>query len=121
MNGVTTQEYKGKRIIVLDFEGITLTAIPRLLEIVATAKKIIATHPENSVLTLTKMAGVPFNSVAIDAVKEMAKVNKPYVKKAAVIGLKRLQLVAYNVITRYSGRDIKAFASAAEAMDWLAE
>jgi hypothetical protein len=73
-----------------------------------------------SVLTLTNISGMHFNSEIKDLFQIFIKGNKPFVKSGAVVGLSGLQQLVYNGLMKITGRDIKSFNSITEAKDWLA-
>jgi hypothetical protein len=52
--------------------------------------------------------------------KEVAASNAPWVKASAVIGVSGLLQVALIAVTRFSKRNILAFSTKEEALDWLA-
>lgn len=112
-------EHKGKRILLHDFSGISNPF--DVLPAVATSRAVVAAQPKGSVLTLTNVTGSRFNKEIVDALKELANHNKPYVKAGAVVGLSGLQRIVYVAITQFTGRRLPTFSSAEEAMDWLAE
>lgn len=82
--------------------------------------RYIRIQPISSVLTLTNIQGMHFSKEIKDLFNDFIKGNKPYVKASAVIGMSGMQQIVYNGLMRVTGRDIKAFASAEEAKNWLA-
>jgi hypothetical protein len=109
-------DYKGKEIIYLDFSDCNVNEVFEIIEI---AKKIIRVQPLNSVLTLTNVSGTKYNREIIQAMKEFANGNKPFVKAGAVIGIDGLKRVVYDAITRFSERNLPAFDDNKKAKDWL--
>jgi hypothetical protein len=109
-------DYKGKEIIYLDFSDCNVNEVFEIIEI---AKKIIRIQPLNSVLTLTNVSGTKYNREIIQAMKEFANGNKPFVKAGAVIGIDGLKRVVYDAITRFSERNLPAFDDNKKAKDWL--
>ena len=116
MELVQIVEQKEKKIIIIDF-----TDRSRIQEGIDLAKPIIAKCPPGSLLTMTDLSGLVFNSDMIQAFKEFTEHNKPYVKAGAIVGVKGIQKVAYDAVMRFSQRTIPVFASRQEAMDWLME
>jgi hypothetical protein len=114
MEQVQIEEYKGKKIVSMNFSDRN-----KIHEGIAIAKPIIAKFPPDSVLTLTDLTGLVFNSEIIQAFKEFTEHNKPYVKAGAIIGVKGIQKVAYDAVMRFSHRNIPIFATKQEALDWL--
>jgi hypothetical protein len=109
-------EHKGKKILHLDF---TQARADEVIQIIREAKGVIAAQPEKSILTLTDVTNIKFNSAAADAMKEFASHNKPYVSAAAVVGVTGLKQVIYNAVVRFTGRNLVAFDSHGQAKDWL--
>jgi len=72
-----------------------------------------------SVLTLTNIQGMHFNTEIKELFNDFIKGNKPYVKAGAVIGISGMQQILYNGLMKVTGREIKAFTSAEEAKNWL--
>lgn len=111
-------EYKGRRILHLDFAGTKPEDILRLIE---EAKSVIAAQPAKSVRTLTDVTDLKFNTASAEALKAFAKHNKPYVTAAAVVGVTGLKQIIYNAVVKFSGRNLVAFDTSGQAKDWLAE
>ena len=109
-------DYKGKEIVYLDFSDCNVNEVFEILEM---AKKIIRIQPLNSVLTLTNVSGTKYNREVIQAMKEFANDNKPFVKAGAVVGIDGLKKIVYDAITRFSERNLPAFDDSEKAKDWL--
>lgn len=110
-------EHEGRRVLFIDFSGIRdrSTAFHAIDEV----KRLVAGQPRGSLLTLTTVAGSTFDPEIIQALKELAAHNKPFVQAAALVGLSGLQRVAYAAVSLFSGRHITAFRDVGEAMNWL--
>jgi len=102
----------------MDFSN--LNTLPEIKSLIGESVRYIRTQSPESVLTLTNIQGMHFNSEIRDLFNDFIKGNKPFVKAGAVIGLAGLQQIVYNSLMKVTGRDIKAFAKAEEAKDWLA-
>jgi hypothetical protein len=111
-------EHGGRRILLLDFSGITDEAVA--LEAIAEAKAFVATQPENSLLTVTHIKGSAFTPVLVRALQDLARADAPYVKAAAVTGMSGLQRLAYTAISAFSQRTFEVFDDVESAMTWLA-
>jgi hypothetical protein len=83
------------------------------------SQRIITLEPENSVLSLTDVAGCTFDQQSITLLKSVALANAPFVKRAALIGLSDLQRLVYEAVLVFSRRKIPLFVSRKEALDWL--
>jgi hypothetical protein len=111
-------EHKGQRILLFDFEGLQEPAVS--LQEIDRAKAFVATHPPKSLRILTNVRNTRYNGAVLQAMKDLAKHDEPYVTASAVVGLTGLLRIAYTAITTFSRRNIAVFDSENEAMDWLA-
>ena len=55
----------------------------------------------------------------MQALKQLAKHDQPWVMAGAVVGMSPLQRVIYRVINAFSGRRLAAFETVEEAKAWL--
>lgn len=117
--GVKEIEFSGKKIICINFDKAAQESPDGYLQVMEQAKTVISSQPLNSALTLTSVANVHYNAAVLDVLKKYIAFNKPYVKKAAVLGLDDMKRIAYNAISMVSKREIKAFANERDALAWL--
>jgi hypothetical protein len=75
----------------------------------------------NSVLVLTDVRGTRFDEKTVEAVKETLKVNSPYVRASAVIGVSGLQKIVSAGLLAATGPRFKLFEDKEEALTWLVE
>jgi hypothetical protein len=119
MDRVRFIEHKGKRIILLDFSGMTENV--QGLEVVAEAIRVIGAQPVGGgTLTLTDVTDTRYDRQIIEAFKEMTARNRPFVKAAAVVSNSSLHRAAISMIALFSRRKLEVFDSRAPALDWLA-
>ena len=118
MSRVSFIEHKGKRIIYNDFTEVQDTAVA--LAAVAASRELTRKQPLGSCLILTHVTGSRFNRQVVEALKELANGNKPYVKGGCIVGLSGIQRVVYVAITQFTGRRMPTFSSLEEAKDYLA-
>ena len=111
-------EHKGKRIIYNDFANIDGAA--DALAVIAESRELTRKQPQGSCLLLTDVTGSKFNREVVEALKELASGNKPYVKAGVIVGLSGIQRVVYVAVSQLTGRRMPTFASADEAKDYLA-
>ena len=111
--------HRGVGIMLLDYSDVIDTA-EALAEIEKT-KALIAQHAENSLRTLTYVAGSRYTAPVIDAMKDLVAHNRPYVKAAAVVGMNTLHRIIYRAVIAFSRRNIQVFEDLDAAKDWLAE
>jgi hypothetical protein len=110
-------DYKGKKILFIDFSN--LKSIEEIREITQDAQKYIHAQPPMSVFTLTSVEETHFNSEIKEMFTDYIKSNKPFVKASAITGVTGLKLVMYNGMMKISGRDTRAFPSLEQAKAWL--
>ena len=111
-------QHEGKRILYLDF---SCCKAEEVLKTITTAKKVIAKHPERSLLTLTNVTDARFNDEVSQEMKLFTTHNRPYVRAAAVVGVTGLKRIIFEAVIAFSGRKLSAFDDEEKAKKWLAE
>lgn len=109
-------EYKGKRVLFIDYAGCEIAMLKAVSE---EMHRVISQQPPNSVLTLNDVTGTSFDSESVAVLKSKVSANAPYVKRAAVIGISGLQQLIYEGIQKFSERKIPSFKSRQEALEYL--
>ena len=109
--------HRDRQIAYLDFSDVRNTE--QGLAAIEQARRLIQSQPEQSVLTLTNVAGAHFDAEILSELREMVSQNRRFVVAGAVVGLKGLQRVAYTAMMRITGRNIKAFEDEDKAGEWL--
>jgi hypothetical protein len=109
---------EGKNIIYIDF------SLPKTDEQFSKAFEevgnVIAGHPENSLYTITNMAGVRIDTLSKDNFIKYGQHNKPYVKKGVLIGLDGVTKMTIENIIKKAGRDSFHIAFTRErAIEWI--
>lgn len=112
-------EHRGRKILLLDYSG--LRDPSETLREIAKSKELVARQPPDSLLTLTYVRDARYDSSVIQALKDLAAHNKPYVKAAAVVGMSGIHRAVYSTLILFTRRNIKAFDEMEEAKDWLVE
>ncbi len=79
----------------------------------------VTSEPRGSVLLLADFTGAEFDRIAIERMKESVVFDRPHLKRSAWVGIERLPKVFYAHIKSFSQRDLPAFKTREEAMDWL--
>ncbi|HEX6178835.1 MAG TPA: hypothetical protein VF057_10790 [Thermoanaerobaculia bacterium] len=116
-NRVRFVRHGNVEILLIDWSNATAEEI---LGAIAEAKRIIASRPHNSVLTLTHVANARVDRKVTETLKEYVAHNKPYVRAGAVVGLNDLKTVIFNFVNRATGRSLRALGTLSEAQEWLA-
>jgi hypothetical protein len=109
--------HKGKRIYLIDAEGIDRD---RVGELAARAAADIRAQPPGSVLTITHVKDAHVDMQVVDALRKLAEGNAPYVKAACVTGLSQAQRIVFYTVKILSRRDLRLLDTIDEAKDFLA-
>jgi hypothetical protein len=108
--------YKGKQILLADLSHCT----PREVEKIALlVPSYVTSEPRGSVLLLADFTGAEFDRIAIERLKESAVFDRPHLKRSGWVGVEALPKVFYEHIKSFSQRDLPAFETREEAMEWL--
>jgi hypothetical protein len=110
----------GRQIVLLDLTNVRNPADG--LQRIATAKAWFAQQkPDGSLRVCSDATGSRYDAAILDALKDLAAHNVPYVGVAAVVVPTTVHRVAMNVASLFSKRKFTAFSTREPALDWLAE
>jgi hypothetical protein len=109
-------KHKGQVIFLIDFSHCAAKEILLLLDQV---KAIVARHAPGSMLTLGDFNGAEIDKAVATRIKEVLVKDRPYVKRSAWVGAGSVPHQYYENIKSFSQRDLPAFKTREEAMDWL--
>jgi hypothetical protein len=109
-------KHNGQAIFLIDFSHCKEKEIMLLLEQV---RAIISRHAKGSVLTLGDFTDAEVDRKVATRLKEVLTLDRPYVKRSAFVGIESMPHVFYENAKSFSQRDIPAFKTREEAMDWL--
>ena len=116
MDRVRFITHQGKQILFIDM---TNCVSEEVMVIAKEVQRVVTSQPRNSVLTLSDLTGGEFRRDAFTRMKEVAVFDKPYVKRAALVGAQSLPKVFYEALKTFSQREFRRFKTREEAMDWL--
>jgi hypothetical protein len=116
MDRVRFMTHQSKRILLID---LTNCSAEDVIERLTKVQRIVTAQPRNSVLTLSDLTGAHFSRAAFTRMKEVAVFNRPYVKRAAVVGAEHLPRGLFDALKTFSRREFPRFQTREEAMDWL--
>jgi len=88
--------------------------------IVQSSVPLIEGKPPRSVRILTDVSQAGYDKEGLAMLKDWAQRNTPYVLASAVVGADGLRVAALKAVILITNRDIRPFATRAEALDWLA-
>jgi hypothetical protein len=109
-------KHKGHAIYSVDFAHCTAKELLALLDQV---RADIARHAPGSVLTLVDISGAQIDKQVATRVKEVLVLDRPYVKRSAWVGTESLPHVFYEHFKTFSQRELPAFKTREEALEWL--
>lgn len=109
--------HKGKRIYLIDIEGLSPDEVVKRIPIAA---KDIRAQPLGSVMTLVHVKGVRLEERMNADLKALAAGNKPHVRLSAISGLSPLQRVVLNTVKIFTRREFHLFDEKEQALDFLA-
>jgi hypothetical protein len=116
MDQVRFLTHEGRQILFFD---VTNCAAEEVIKLLTEVQRIVTAQPRNSVLTLGDLTGAQFSRAAVTRMKEVAVFDRPYVKRAALVGAQSLPKVFYEALKTFSQREFHRFKTREEAMDWL--
>ncbi len=117
MNRISTTEYEGKSILVIDWSELSLEGIEVLMK---EAREIIHNSPPKSVLALSDFTDTHYDKPTADMLAEYAASNKPFMKASALVGMTGMRKILYSVATRVSKRKFSLHETREDALKWLA-
>lgn len=117
MDRVRTLEHQGKKVVLIDVSG---CKAKEAAEVLVAGRKLVATCPPASALTLTDVTGATFDDAATREAQTNAAQNAPFVKAGALVGVTGLKKIVYTAVTRMTGRNFAMFDDRQKALDWLA-
>ena len=109
--------HKGKQILLLDYAGMRDPA--EAVREIRSSMQFVARQPKGSLRVMTLVRDARYNAAVLQAMKDLAAHNAPYVKHSAVVGMSGLHRIAYQAVILFSKRSIKTFDQETEALDWL--
>ena len=118
MERVYFADYRGKKFLYIDMSK---CKPEEFFEVIDKAKEIIRSQLEKSLVTLTDVTDTRYNTEMTDAIKKYVAGNKPYVVAAAVVGVTGMKQFIYNIIMKFTGRNLEAFDTIEQAKEWLAK
>src|SRR6266481_3914591 len=116
MDRVRFITHHGKQIL---FINETNCGADEVIELLTEVQRVVTAQPPDSVLTLSDLTGAQFSRAAITRMKEVAVFDRPYVRRAAMVGAESLPKVFYEALKTFSRREFPRFKTREEAMGWL--
>ncbi|MBZ5647146.1 MAG: hypothetical protein LAN37_08000 [Acidobacteriia bacterium] len=118
MDRVRFITHEGKQILLIDN---TSCSSREIIENYTECQRIVTAEPMNSVLTLSDFTDAEVDRTALTRMKEVAVLDRPHVKRAAITGVDSLPDTYYRSLMSFSVREFPAFKTREEALDWLVQ
>ncbi|MBZ5596753.1 MAG: STAS/SEC14 domain-containing protein [Acidobacteriia bacterium] len=108
--------YKNKQILLADCSHCTAAEVEKISQLLPS---YVTAEPLGSVLLLADFTGADIKRDTVTEIKKDAVFNRPHLKRSAWVGTEAIPQVFYEHIKSFSQRDLPAFKTREEAMDWL--
>ena len=113
---VTWVPHAGKQLVQIDFTGCTPgTFAP----IIAGAQRVITGAPQGTVLALTLLTEVRFDTSTVLEMERFVKVVQPHLKANALVGITGMKKVVFNGVKPLYRVPFELFDAAPAAKAWL--
>jgi hypothetical protein len=119
MTGTEFIKHKGKSVFYMNFTNVS--SIEEIKSIIDQSIKFIRAQPPKSVIALTNLENIFFNSQVKDIFLDFVKHNEPYIRTSAVIGMNGLVRIMFNGVMKLSGRDVRSHETIDKALDFLCQ
>jgi hypothetical protein len=114
---VTWVTHAGKQLVQIDFNGCTPgTFAP----IISSAQRIITAAPKASVLALTLLSDVRFDTATVVEMERFVSAVQPHLKANALVGITGMKKVVFNGVKPLYRVPFDLFDAVPAAKDWLA-
>jgi len=109
----------GRQALLMDFSGFTTAS--DALPFIHAARDVVGTQPARSLHGVVDVTGSKFNTHVVEALKELAAHNAPFMIASGIVGVAGLQKVILDSVIAITGRsNLKAFPTRGDALSWLA-
>jgi hypothetical protein len=115
---VSFVEHRGRRVVLSDFSG--MHHPQEIVGEVHRMGRLVQSQPPASVLGVTDVRGARYSWVVLVALREVMRGNAPHVRHAAAVLDPPLR-AAFDTLLVMTGRNVRAFATREEALDWVVE
>ena len=109
--------HQGKKILLIDYSN--LTDETEILQMVEQRESVVDSQPRNSVLTVINVAGAKFTKEVLTRVKEANVYDRPFVRRAALVGVGESQKAAVDAVSMFAKREWGMFETVDQALDWI--
>ena len=108
--------YKGKEILYCDFRNLNDEDLVRLIKLV---DELVTTGAKKDLLKINDVRGQFATASVLPEIKRSSKLQKPYIKKSAYVGVTGVKKILLDAVNRISNIGAKPFTDLEEAKEWL--
>jgi hypothetical protein len=116
-------EYKGKEVLLIELmQGRRLPRPSPAEQIKELAKLVldsVTREPHGSILLLADFTGAQLDKKAVEILKPILVLDRPYLKRSAWVGTENIPKTLYEHLKSFSRRDLPTFKTRKEAFEWL--
>jgi hypothetical protein len=116
MDRVGFIQHKGKRVLFLDYRDANEA---QALALIKERRRVVAEQPKNSLLTVADLTGADFTKKVVEEIKAATVLDRPYVKRAALVGVETAPKGLIDAVSTFSHREWAQFKTMEEALDWV--
>jgi hypothetical protein len=118
-NRIRFIEHNAIPILYMDYRDLKVDAV---MELMPRAHEVISRAIPGSLLSILDVEGTAFNPEIARRAKEYTRLNTPFERATAVVGMNGMQRMIYRTAVMLTGRSgtLRAFATRQEGLEWLA-
>ena len=109
-------DHRGQQVLFVDITNCTTA---EMIELGRMVPGYVSSEPRGSVLLLADFTGSKFDKSALETLKQATVFDRPHIKRSAWVGVESMPKVFYDNLKAFSQRDLPAFKTREEALDWL--
>lgn len=118
MGRVQIEQHNGQRVVTINCRNCNPA---ELIDICDEVKDLVTSQPLHSVHTLSDYTGAEFDREALERMKLVAAIDRPYIIRAALIGVDTLPDQYHKAMQNFSARQFAIFKTREEALAYLTE
>jgi hypothetical protein len=109
--------HQGKKVLLIDYSN--LTDESEIIQMIEQREFIVDSQPRNSVLTVINVTGAKFTKEVLTRAKEANVYDRPFVRRAAMVGVSVNQKAAIDAVSMFAKREWGMFETVDQALDWI--
>ncbi len=109
-------EYRNQKILLANHQNQNTQEI---IDSIKQTEQLIVKMNSDNILLIVDISNCEMNQEVVSQFKATAKIIRPFIKRAAVIGVKGVLKVSLIAINKFSSIQARSFNSLDEAKEWL--